>query len=350
MAEIKWIKLKTDMFNDDKIKLIQALPSGDAIIVIWIRMLILAGISNADGYLMVSENLPYTEEMLAIIFNKPLSVVRLALNTFEAYGMLENSGEGFYISDFSVNQSEKMQDIREYNRIKKAESRERAKQKMLELSMTCQENGQADCQEKSMTMSMTRQNECQNNVNDTSNTMSMTSQECQDTDIDKDIDIIINNNNNITPKSPDSGKQQERLDYDRIVSLYNSTCKDLPKVRGMSDERRKKIKTLLNSLDKSKILTNLGTYERLQYLFSLADESDFLSGREAPNAWCGFDWLINSKNALKVIEGNYKNKGGTVRHGTTFTTVSGIPAPAGTYTSESENDALAAFRAGKDRV
>ena len=323
MAEIKWIKLKTGMFDDDKIKVIQAMPEGDALLVIWIRMLILAGICNADGYLMISENLPYTEDMLATIFGKPLSVIRLALKTFETFGMLENNNEGIFISNFSENQSEKMQDIREYNRLKKAESRERAKQKRLEMSLTSQIDGQP----------------C---VND----KSMTSQECQTTDIDKDTDIDIINNT--LPQNPlDLGAQPERLDYEKIVSLYNSTCKDLPKVRGLSDERRKKIKTLLNNLDKAKVLIGIGAYERLEYIFRLADESDFLSGRESPNTWCGFDWLINSKNALKVIEGNYKNKGGTVCRGRIGSDAS---KAVGAYTSESESDALSAFRANRSQV
>lgn len=160
----------------------------------------------------------------------------------------------------------------------------------------------------------------------------------------------ININNNITPKSENFEEQptgQVRLDYERIVDMYNSTCKDLPKVRGLSDERRRKIKTLLGNLKKAKLLSELDDYEKLQYIFRLADESDFLSGRDAPNGWCGFDWLIQSKNTLKVIEGNYRNKGGAVRHGGAInqTDASGS---VGAYTSESENEALAAFRAGKN--
>ncbi|MBU5585311.1 phage replisome organizer N-terminal domain-containing protein, partial [Enterococcus sp. S181_ASV_20] len=40
MAEISWIKLKTTMFDDEKIRLIQAVPEADAILVIWIRLLV----------------------------------------------------------------------------------------------------------------------------------------------------------------------------------------------------------------------------------------------------------------------------------------------------------------------
>lgn len=324
MTDIKWIKLKVGMFNDDRIKVIQAMPEGDALIVIWIRMLILAGISNAEGYLMISENLPYTEDMLATIFNKPLSVVRLALKTFETFGMVEACNEGIFITDFAAEQGEKMQDIREYNRIKKAESRERAKQKRLEMSLACKIDSQLNVNDKSMTS--------QGNMST-----------CQDTDIEEDKDIIINNN--IPQNPPDLGGKPERLDYEQIAALYNATCKDLPKVRGLSDERKRKIKTLLNALNKAKVLMELGAYERLEYIFRLADESDFLSGRSKANQWCGFDWLINAKNALKVIEGNYKN-GGTMNY---VGNTGGFQPGDAAHSCESENDALAAFRAGRGK-
>lgn len=324
MADIKWIKLKVGMFNDDRIKVIQAMPEGDALIVIWIRMLILAGISNAEGYLMISGNLPYTEDMLATIFNKPLSVVRLALKTFETFGMVEACNEGIFITDFAAEQGEKMQDIREYNRIKKAESRERAKQKRLEMSLA----GKIDSQENVLDKSMTSQGNMST---------------CQGTDIEEDKDIIINNN--IPQNPPDLGGKPERLDYEQIAALYNTTCKDLPKVRGLSDERKRKIKTLLNALNKAKVLMELGAYERLEYIFRLADESDFLSGRSKANQWCGFDWLINAKNALKVIEGNYKN-GGTMNY---VGNTGGFQPGDAAHSCESENDALAAFRAGRGK-
>ena len=327
MADIKWIRLKTAMFNDDKIKVIQAMPEGDSLIVIWIRMLILAGVSNAEGYLMISDNLPYTEDMLATVFNKPLSVIRLAIKTFETFGMIETNSEGIYIQNFSENQSERLQDIREYNRIKKAESREKAKQKRLEMSKLDMVDSQGQ-------------------VNDTSGTSQGKTSTCQGIDIDIDKDIDIKDINNIPRNPPDFGGDPERLEYGRISALYNATCKDLPKVRGVSEERKRKIKALLNALNKSKVLMELGAYERLEYIFRLADESDFLSGRMPPNTWCGFDWLITPRNALKVIEGNYKNKAvngrnsGGMGHGY----AGGYqPADAG-FTSESENEALEAFR------
>lgn len=46
MSEIKWIKITTDVFDDEKICLIDALPDHDAILVIWFKILVLAGKLN----------------------------------------------------------------------------------------------------------------------------------------------------------------------------------------------------------------------------------------------------------------------------------------------------------------
>ena len=46
MADIKWIKITTDIFDDEKILLIESLPEADSIIVIWFKLLCLAGKMN----------------------------------------------------------------------------------------------------------------------------------------------------------------------------------------------------------------------------------------------------------------------------------------------------------------
>ena len=49
MAEVKWIKITTDVFDDEKILLIESMPSADSIITIWFKLLILAGKQNNNG-------------------------------------------------------------------------------------------------------------------------------------------------------------------------------------------------------------------------------------------------------------------------------------------------------------
>ena len=91
MAEVKWIKITTSMFDDEKIKLIEKMPEGMSILLIWIKLLILAGKCNVSGYIYLAENIPYTDEMISTIFNMPLNIIRFALTTFVKFNMIEIS-------------------------------------------------------------------------------------------------------------------------------------------------------------------------------------------------------------------------------------------------------------------
>ena len=130
MQEIKWIAVAVDMFSDDKLKLIEAMPEADTIIVIWVKLLTLAGQLNAGGVLIMSNGTPYTDEMLATLFNRKLNVVRLALSLFEQYGMIE------YIDDvISLPKWEKWQKVESLDKVREQTrqrvARHRARQKKL---------------------------------------------------------------------------------------------------------------------------------------------------------------------------------------------------------------------------
>ncbi|GLY11369.1 phage replisome organizer N-terminal domain-containing protein [Pseudobacillus badius] len=127
MSEVKWIKLSTQMFEDEKIRLIESLPEADTILIIWIKLLSQAGKTNANGYIYLSENIPYTDEMLATIFNRPITVVRMALKTFQDFGMIEISDNHFIsISNWEKHQNVAGLDkIREQTRQRVARHREK---------------------------------------------------------------------------------------------------------------------------------------------------------------------------------------------------------------------------------
>ncbi len=123
MAEIKWIKLSVGMFDDEKIKLIETMPEADTIIVIWVKLLALAGRLNMGGYIMLTETIPYTEDMLMSILNRPLSTIRMALATFQKFGMFELSENGaFFLTNWEKHQNVDGMDrvrIQTNNRVKK---------------------------------------------------------------------------------------------------------------------------------------------------------------------------------------------------------------------------------------
>lgn len=126
MADVKWIKITTDIFDDEKILLIEGLPSSDEIIVIWFKLLILAGKQNNNGVFLMNERIPYTDEMLATIFRRDINIVRLALKTFERFGMLELVDNVITIPNWN-----KHQQLDSYEK-KKQQDRERQKARRAE--------------------------------------------------------------------------------------------------------------------------------------------------------------------------------------------------------------------------
>jgi len=134
MSDVKWIKLSTNMFEDEKIRLIEQMPDADTILIIWVKLLAQAGKTNASGYIYLSENIPYTDEMLATIFNRPISTVRLALETFKQFGMIEIDENSFIsIANWEKHQNvEGMERIRNQTRERVRKHREKKKIKQKE--------------------------------------------------------------------------------------------------------------------------------------------------------------------------------------------------------------------------
>ena len=129
MSEIKWIKITTDIFDDEKICLIDALPDHDAILVIWFKIIVLAGKLNKNGVLAISPNLVYTDEMLATRFQRPLNTVRMALGIFERFGMIEVVEGVITLPNWEKHQNiDGMEKIKEQTRKRVARHREKQKE------------------------------------------------------------------------------------------------------------------------------------------------------------------------------------------------------------------------------
>ena len=186
MSSVKWIKINIDMFDDEKIKIIQAMPEGDSLLVVWIKLITLAGKTNDGGYIYIAENMPYTEEMLATIMNKPINTIRLALNTFLSLKMIEEDTKGIYLVNFEKHQSlDKMEKIKEQNRIRVAKYRDKKKQELLE---------------------------CNDDV-----TLHVMQSNGIDIDIDKDID---KDNNIYIPFGEYKRVKLKQKEYDKLIEEY----------------------------------------------------------------------------------------------------------------------------------
>ena len=140
MAEVKWIKIVTDIFDDEKILLIESMPDRDAVIVIWFKLLCLAGKQNNGGVFMLNDKIAYTDEMLSTIFRRPINTVRLALDTFQHFGMIEIVNDCITIPNWNRHQSlDALEKKREYQRQLMKKRREEQRQ------IACNANCDANC-------------------------------------------------------------------------------------------------------------------------------------------------------------------------------------------------------------
>lgn len=128
MAEVKWIKLTTDMFDNRKIKHLRRLPDGNSIVLIWVMLLTMAGRCNASGMIFLTENIPYTPKMLADELDFEENTVVLALRALEDLNMVVTNKGYFAIAGWEEYQNiEGMDRIREQNRLRKQKQRENKK-------------------------------------------------------------------------------------------------------------------------------------------------------------------------------------------------------------------------------
>lgn len=146
MADVKWIKITTDIFDDEKLLLIESLPEADSIIVIWFKLLCLAGKMNNSGVFLMNDKIAFTDEMLATIFRRKKNTVKMALDTFQNFGMIEIVDNVITIPNWGKHQSlDQLENKREYMREYMQEYRKKQQ------GIACKTNSKTNCKTNSKT-------------------------------------------------------------------------------------------------------------------------------------------------------------------------------------------------------
>lgn len=268
MADVKWIKITTDVFDDEKILLIESLPDAYSIIVVWFKLLCLAGKQNNSGVFMMGQ-MPYTDKMLATIFRMKESTVQLALQTFEQFGMVEIIDGVITIPNWGKHQSlEQIEARKEYQREYQREYRK--KQKLLAKN----EDEDEDEKRKHLHKHL-HKHLCTDDVN------SLEEEGEKEIEIDKERE-----------------REKEKISYQHIADMFNTLCPSFPSIKTISEARKKAIRARLNTY----------SIDDFKTLFEKAEESSFLKGANDRNWAANFDWLIKDANMAKVLDGNYDNK------------------------------------------
>lgn len=278
MADVKWIKITTNMFEDEKIDFIESLPEADAILVVWIKLLTMAGKNNSNGFIFLTEQIPYTVEMLAHRFRRPLNTVKLALETLKNLEMINFDEDGFLnITNWEKHQNvEGLERIREQTRKRVARYRERQKQL---------EGGNVTGNEE-----VTGGNETELE---------------EDIDIDIDIDIEEDTAIGKTATAP----------HKEIVELYNSICISFNSVKQITERRKGNMNARYRENDCN--------VEVFRTVFEKVQNSNFLKRGWDTGGKADFEWIMRPTNFVKILEGKYDDKpigggsGGTNKQGDT---------------------------------
>ena len=260
-----YLKLKENFFDSDELILLESQPDGYLYSNILLK-LYLRSLKN-NGKLMFNDRIPYNAEILSKVTRHNVAVVEKALYLFEELGLIEKLSNGAIymldIQNFIGKSSTEADRKRNYRNIITDE-----KAMLLNGSVT--------------------------NVGQMSHQMS--DKNPPEIEIEKEIEIEIEKE--IETKG--------KIDYQKIVNMYNDICISFPKVTKLSETRKKSIKARLNSYN----------FDDFEKLFEKAQASDFLKGKNSRDWQANFDWLIKDNNMAKVLDGNYDNKGSKTQNKT----------------------------------
>lgn len=99
--------------------------------------------------------------------------------------------------------------------------------------------------------------------------------------------------------------KDDAVPFDRIVASYHTCLPMLPKMRALTDARKRFVRQRWDERTE---------YRTIDFWFSFFERvrrSDFLTGRrENERGWLpDFEWLVRPSNFVKILEGRYDNRG-----------------------------------------
>jgi predicted phage replisome organizer len=127
MRERRYVKFRTDMYEDTKFKIIDRMSKRDLVHYVWSRIVVLAGKVNQEGDLYMSRNIPYTVETLAIEFNRDINEIKTALDVLIELEMIGLIGNKVYrvknfVNHQNIKVKEKVEIKEKENEISNAEN------------------------------------------------------------------------------------------------------------------------------------------------------------------------------------------------------------------------------------
>lgn len=255
MAENKkyyWLKLKRDFFKRHDVRIIEEMPNGKDYILFYLKLL-LESIDH-EGELRFSETIPYNEQMLSVITNTNIDIVKAAMAIFTELKMVE------VYDDMTIYMNEVQKLIG--SETSDAARKRKARQTQKQLQNT-NESGQ-----------------CPDIV--------------QKRPPEKEKDIY-----------KELEKREREKSQKEITDLFNSLCPSFNQIIYLSEDAKNTVEKQLEKY----------TLDDFKLLFKKAEASLFLKGENERKWSATFEWLIEDQNMAKVLNGNFDNKKSTLLEG-----------------------------------
>jgi predicted phage replisome organizer len=258
MAEVKWIKIASDIFDNDKIQLIEAMPEADSIITIWFKLLCLAGKQNNSGVFALSNGLAYTDEMFAAVFHRPLNIVRLALSTLKRFGMVDVIDDCVTIPNWEKYQSlDGYEAKKQRDRLYQADRR--AKQKLLAEKSSDSRRQQA---------------------------IPSSDVAISESEEESDIDISVSKDTDCQTKVRQVVEAWNALGLSQVEMVKSGSTRYTMLRKRIKDYG---VETVIRAIENIK-------------------GSSFLQGQNKKGWMITFDWFIKPNNFVKVLENQYVDR------------------------------------------
>jgi predicted phage replisome organizer len=238
-----WLKLQEGFFNSKRIKKLRKIAGGDTYTIIYLKMQLLAMKSGGVLEYTGLEN-TFAEE-LALDLDEESENVAVTVNYLLSCGLLETADNREFFVPYAV-----------LNTGSESASTQRVRDHRAKKALQCN--------------------------TDVTEVKQLGNAEIEiEKEIEKEIEIEL--------------EKREKVNYQLIADMYNETCVSFPRLKSLSDSRKKAIKARLNTY----------SAEDFKTLFEKAEASEFLKGKNDRNWTATFDWLIKDSNMAKVLEGNY---------------------------------------------
>ena len=267
-----WLKLKEDFFEEDTIAWIEEQPNGKEYSLFYLKLCLKSLKTNGLLIRNVGQMIvPYDAKTLSKITNTDVDTVMVAMELFKQIGLIQMMENG----EIYLTQLENMVGCES----KWAEKKRNQRKKLTNFNEN--ETKFLEGEDIVPQLSQKSPREIEKEI---------------EIDIEKDIEIEIEKREKKkTRDSSESPSSSSSKQVDEFISLYHDVCKSLPKVRILTDKRKKAIKTLLSKI----------SLEEIKEAFEIIEKTPFLKGDNDRGWKPNIDFLVRHDNIVKILEGFY---------------------------------------------